>query len=342
LVGGQGALAPEGLRMKKYGLVASGGGYRSFYTGGVLVWLKQNDVLVTHLTSTSSGNNIVLDYLTWDWDKEELPPVLTKTMRLSIRDISDVFKNFAGLTPALIPTGAYMFKVNPQRTRKSLLLDEPERRNLLASHLQSTRWDILTTNLTERKSELFNVNDILSKIDDRSLARFMQVFIAGITTIPYFEAVKMDGKYYLEGGYTDNTPLRSLFEDPEVDEIIAVDFTNYDYHTALENAYKSPMFAFAKTSIDMNLLVSDMQWCLPNISVLSQAILINRLLESLKKPSIEIDGKTYFHKPLHILKPKNLEAMTISLKEMRAQKEYFQLGQESAEVLFNSILESGK
>jgi predicted acylesterase/phospholipase RssA len=324
------------MKMKNYGLVASGGGYRSFYTGGVLVWLRQNGIPVTHLTSTSSGNNIVLDYLTWDWEEEKLPPVLTKTIRLSISDISDVFKNFAGLTPALIPNGAYMFKVNPQRTRRSLLLDEPKRRDLLSAHLGSTRWDILTTNLTERRSELFDVNEILAEVSDETLARFMEVFIAGITTIPYFEAVKMDGKFYLEGGYTDNTPLRSLFEDPEVEEIIAVDFTDYDYHTALENAYKSPMFAFAKTSIDMNLLVSDMQWCLPNISILSQAVFINKLLESLGKESLEIDGKTYYRKPLHILKPKNLEAMTISLKEMRAQKEYFSLGQKEAQALFDS------
>lgn len=322
--------------MKRYGLVASGGGYRSFYTGGVLVWLKQNGIPVTHLTSTSSGNNIVLDYLTWDWENEELPPTLTKTMRLSISDISDVFKNFAGLTPALMPNGAYMFKVNPKRTRKSLLLDDPKRRELLSAHLESTHWDILTTNLTERRSELFNINEILAKVDDESLERFMKVFIAGITTIPYFEAVKMEGKFYLEGGYTDNTPLRSLYEDPEVEEIIAVDFTDYNYHKALENAYKSPMFAFAKTSIDMNLLVSDMQWCLPNISILSQAAFVNKLLESLGKASIEIDGKTYYYKPLHILKPKNLEAMTISLKEMRAQKEYFSLGQKEAEAFFDS------
>jgi hypothetical protein len=98
------------------------------------------------------------------------------------------------------------------------------------------------------------------------------------------------------------------------------------------------MFAFAKTSIDMNLLVSDIQWCLPNISILSQAVFINNLLETLEKPSLEIDGKTYHHKPLHILKPKNLESMTISLKEIRAQKEYFSLGQEEARALFESKL----
>jgi predicted acylesterase/phospholipase RssA len=325
--------------MTKYGLVASGGGYRSFYTAGVLVWLKQNDVPITHLTSTSSGNNIVLDYLLWDWEAEDLPPTLTKTMRLSISDISDVFKNFAGLTPALIPTGAYLFKVNKSRTQKSLLLNDPKRRSLLAKHLDTTRWDILATNLTERRSELFKVNEILAQVDDQSLDRFMEVFIAGITTIPYFEAVKMDGQFYLEGGYTDNTPLRSLFEDPQVDEIIVVDFTNYDYHTALENKYKSSTFMFAKTSIDMNLLVSDIQWCLPNMSVLAQARFINQLLQSLGKSELEVGEKTYYLKPLHVLTPVNLESMTISLKEMRAQKEYFKLGQEEVQTLFDSMVD---
>ena len=37
------------------------------------------------------------------------------------------------------------------------------------------------------------------------------------------------------------------------------------------------------------------------------------------------------------LKPKNLESMTISLKEIRAQKEYFRLGQNETQELFDSI-----
>jgi predicted acylesterase/phospholipase RssA len=323
--------------MTKYGLVASGGGYRSFYTAGVLVWLKKNGVSITHLTSTSSGNNIVLDYLLWDWEKEELPPVLTKTIRLSLTDIYDVFKNFAGLKPALIPNGSYLFQVSKSSTRRSLLLDDPQRRGLLSDHLSTTRWDILTTNLTQRRSDLFPINEILAEVNDSSLSRFMDVFIAGITTIPYFQAVKIGGHYYLEGGYIDNTPLRSLFEDPQVDEIIVIDFTDYDFHTALENAYKKSMLVFALNTIEMNLLVSDIQWCLPNISILSQANFINRLLETLDKPSLEVAGKTYYHKPLRILTPKNLESMTISLKEMRAQREYFSLGQKEAQALFASL-----
>jgi predicted acylesterase/phospholipase RssA len=321
----------------RIGLVASGGGYRSFYTAGILVWCKQNDIPITHITSTSSGNNIVLDFLMWDWDHEELPPVLTKTLRLNITDIYDVFKNFAGLTPALFPTGTHLFRVNKNRTRNALLLDKAERRELLRDHLELIQWDILTTNLSRRRSELFRINDVLDDTDDASVDRFMDIFIAGITTIPYFEALKMDDQYYLEGGYTDNTPLRALFEDPEVDEIIAIDFTNYDYHTALDNMYRSSMIFIAKTSIDMNLLVNDIQWCLPNISILSQAVFINKMLVSLGKTSLEVDGKTYYYKPLHILTPKNLESMTISLKDMKAQKEYFKIGQDEAQSLFESM-----
>jgi hypothetical protein len=145
--------------VRNLGLVASGGGYRSFYTSGALVWLKRHDVPVLHITSTSSGNNIVLDYLLWDWKGEDLPPILT-------------------------------------------------------------------------------------------------------------------------------------------------------------------------------------QWSLPNTSVLSQAIFINHLLETLDRPSIEVAGKTYHYKPLHILRPRNLESMTVSLKDVRAQKEYFQLGQEETKQLFESM--SGK
>jgi predicted acylesterase/phospholipase RssA len=325
--------------VKRYGLVASGGGYRSFYTAGVLVWMRRQDAPIVHITSTSSGNNIVLDYLLWDWDKEELPPVLTQTIRLSFRDIFEVFSNFAGLQPALMPGGSHLFTVNKNRCRRSLSLDDPKRRALLGDHLRRVRWEIMTTNLTERKSELFSINEILAKVDDPSVNRFMEVFIAGITTIPYFKAIKIDGRYYLEGGYVDNTPLRSLFEDPDVDEIIVIDFTDYDYHSAVDRVYGKMSWIPLSNSIEMNLLVSDIQWNLPNAAVLSQAIFINQLLESLDRPSMEVAGKTYYRKPLHILRPKNLESMTVSLKDMRAQKEYFQLGQSDMEKLYRSMPE---
>jgi predicted acylesterase/phospholipase RssA len=325
--------------MTKFGLVASGGGYRSFYTSGALVWLKRNDVPVVHVTSTSSGNNIVLDYLLWDWDNETLPPVLTQTLRLNFRDIFDVFSNFAGLQPAFMPNGSHLFTVSKSRCKRSLLLNDARRRELLGNHLSLVRWDIMTTNLTERTSALFGVNDILAEVDDASLDRFMDIFIAGITTIPHFKARKVDGQYYLEGGYIDNTPLRALFENPQVDEIIAVDFTDYDYHSAMERNYNKLSLVMLSTSIDMNLLVSDIQWSLPNTAVLSQAVFINQLLETLDRPTIEVAGKTYYHKPLHILRPKDLESMTVSLKDMRAQKEYFQLGQEETEKLFGSMPE---
>ena len=323
--------------MRKFGLVASGGGYRSFYTSGVLVWLKRQDIPVVHITSTSSGNNIVLDYLLWDWDNEALPPVLTQTLRLSFKDIFEVFSNFAGLQPALMPNGSHLFTVSKSRCRKSLLLDDAKRRGLLANHLDAVRWDIMTTNLTKRKSELFSVNDILEEPDDASVDRFMDVFIAGITTIPYFKAKKVDGQYYLEGGYIDNTPLRTMFEDPQVDEIIAVDFTDYDYHSAMDKMYNKLSLIMLSNSIEMNLLVSDMQWNLPNAAILSQAAFINQLLETLDQTSIEVAGKTYHRKPLHVLKPKNLESMTVSLKHAAAQKEYFKLGQQEAEQFFNSM-----
>ncbi len=323
--------------MKHYGLVASGGGYRSFYTAGALVWLRQHEVPVVHITSTSSGSNFVLDYLLWDWESEALPPVLTQTLRLSFRDVFEVFRNFAGLQPAIMPNGSHLFTVNKGRCRRSLQLDDSRRRELLARHLGDVTWDIMTTNLTQRRSEMFRANDILAQVDDASMDRFMDVFIAGITTIPYFKAGKVDGQYLLEGGYVDNTPLRTLFENPDVEEIIAVDFTDYDYHAALERAYGKLSLVMLANTIEMNLLVSDIQWCLPNTSILSQATFINQLLQELGRPSMEVAGKTYYHKPLHILRPKNLESMTVSLKDVTAQKDYFKLGQEETERLIAAM-----
>ncbi|MCB0209310.1 MAG: patatin-like phospholipase family protein [Anaerolineae bacterium] len=324
--------------MKKYGFVASGGGFRSFYTGGVLVWLQRQGVPIVHLTSASSGNNIVLDYLLWDWEQEDLPPVLSKTHRLSFQDTFDVFSNFLGLQPPLIPNGSHLFTVNKARCRRSLMLDDPGRRELLEAHLKTVQWDIITSNLTERRSNLHRVNTLLPTVNNDTINSFLDVFIAGITTIPYFKAVMLDNVYHLEGGYTDNTPLRSLFENPDVDEIIAVDFTDYDYHQEIDRIYKKNALVFALNSIEMNLLVNNIQWGLPNKAILAQANRINKILEKIGQSSIEIEGKTYYHKPLHILNAQNLESMTVSLENMTIQKEYFNLGQQDIETMFDTIV----
>ncbi len=323
--------------MTKYGFVASGGGYRSFYTAGVLVWLTRKGVPLVHLTSTSSGNNIVLDHMIWDWAGEDLPPTLAKTMRLSVTDIFSVFSNFLGLRTSLLPSGSHLFTVDKDTCRKSLLLDDAGRRDVLRRNLDAVRWDILATNLTRKEHRYFPVNDILASIDEASLSAFMDVFLAGITTIPYFRAQTIDGEYYVEGGYMDNTPMRSLFEDPEVDEIIAIDFTDYDHHRELQKLYDSQMFTLPLNSIDMYLLVSDIQLTLPNMKIFTQARLINRMLEATGKDSLEVDGKTLYRKPLHVLQPSNLESMTISLKDSTAQKRYFELGKSEAEALLAAL-----
>nr|VFJ51457.1 MAG: Patatin-like phospholipase [Candidatus Kentron sp. DK] len=320
--------------MKKYGFVASGGGYRSFYTAGVLVWLEKQGIPISHITSTSSGNNIVLDYLLWERDKEELPPILAKTHRLGIGDIAQVLSNFLGLRPSLPPAGTHLFTVDKDSCRKSLLLDDPERRAVLARRLGVMRWDIFATNLTKHRGHYFKINEILSRIDDDSLDGFMDAFLAGITTIPYFKALTIDGEYHIEGGYTDNTPMKTLFTDPEVEEIIAIDFTDYDYHRELEKLYNSQIFTLPFNSIDMHILASDIGLTLPNKRSLSQCLLINKLLKAAGKDSMEIEGRTYHHKPIHILRPKNLESMTVSLKHSSAQKEYFELGRKEAEGVF--------
>ncbi|MBK8175296.1 MAG: patatin-like phospholipase family protein [Rhodospirillales bacterium] len=327
--------------MTKYGFVASGGGYRSFYTAGALVWLRRRGVPITHITSTSSGNNIALDYLLWDHDGEELPPVLGRTMRLGVTDIFQIFSNFLGLRPSLMPRGSHLFTVDKDRCRKSLQLDDPRRRAILAAALSEVKWDILATNLRTGDARYFKVNDILATMTDDRLGTFMDAFLAGITTIPYFKAVSIDGDLHIEGGYLDNTPLATLFQDADVDEIIACDFTDYDFHAELEKLYKSSVFSLPLNSIDTLLLVSDLQLTLPNKRIFAQAALINRMLEVMGKDRIEIDGRTWWRKPIHVLRPQNLEAMTISLKDASAQKRYFERGQIDARTLFAAAVPAG-
>jgi hypothetical protein len=87
----------------------------------------------------------------------------------------------------------------------------------------------------------------------------------------------------------------------------------------------------------MNRLVNDLQWGLSNINVLTQAVFLNQLLEAIGQKSLTIGTRTIYHKPLHILKPKNLKSMTISLQDVRIQKEYFDRGQKDVARLARSL-----
>ena len=63
------------------------------------------------------------------------------------------------------------------------------------------------------------------------------------------------------------------------------------------------------------------------------------MLEEMGKVSMEVDGRTYYHKPIHVLRPKNLESMTISLKDATAQKRYFELGLADAEGVRRQVVQ---
>ena len=54
------------------------------------------------------------------------------------------------------------------------------------------------------------------------------------------------------------------------------------------------------------------------------------MLAAMGQRTAEIGGKRYHAKPLHVLRPKDLESMTISLKDSTAQKRYFELGLQQA------------
>ena len=92
--------------------------------------------------------------------------------------------------------------------------------------------------------------------------------------------------------------------------------------------YRSTVFTLPVTSIDTHLLVSDLQLTLPNKRIFAQAELVNRMLEAVGKQ-------------IHILRPHNLESMTISFKDATAQKRYFELGLEQGEALLTKAQAGG-
>jgi NTE family protein len=162
--------------MKK-GLVLSGGGARGISHLGVLKALEEFDVRLDCLSGTSTGALVGALY----------------SYGMSPEDILDVIINtrfFSSLRPAWTWTGL----VHLDGLRELILKLIPEN-TFEALKIPLT---VAVTNLTRGRAEYLDAGELTSAI------------LASCCVPVLFNPVQMNGQIYVDGGVTDNLPVRGI------------------------------------------------------------------------------------------------------------------------------------
>jgi len=191
-----------------YGLVLEGGGAKGAYQIGAGMALKELDIRIKGVSGTSIGaingamivqGDLKKAYDIWynispskvfDVDEEYLEAL--KNLELNTENLSYLFNkakdilNNHGLDTTL------MRKILEEN------IDEVKLRN------SKLDFGFVTVSLSDMKPLEINLEDVpKGKVID---------FLMASANIPVFRLEKMDGKYYIDGGFYDNLPVRILLK----------------------------------------------------------------------------------------------------------------------------------
>lgn len=192
----------------KRALVLSGGGAKGSYELGVYKALKKLGIKIDIITGTSIGalNGAVLS--TGDY---------TKAKRLWLKMSSDEVFNYTFKAKSEYPKIAKDILKN-----KGLSFAKAE--EILSSVLDEDKirkskidFGLITYNLKSRMPKALTKDQIPH-------GKLVPYILASATCFPMVEMKKIDGEYYVDGGYYDNLPI-NLAIDMGADEVIAVDLS---------------------------------------------------------------------------------------------------------------------
>lgn len=192
----------------KRALVLSGGGAKGSYELGVYKALKRLGIKIDIITGTSIGalNGAVL--CTGDY---------RKVKKLWLKMSSDEVFNYTFKEKSEYPKIAKDIIKN-----KGLSFDKAEK--ILGSVLNEDKirkskvdYGLVTFNVKNRVPKMLTKNDVPK-------GKLVEYILASATCFPMVEMKKIDGEYYIDGGYYDNLPI-NLAIDMGADEIIAVDLS---------------------------------------------------------------------------------------------------------------------
>ena len=206
-------------------------------------------------------------------------------MRLSVTDIFHVFSNFLGLRPSLLPTGSHLFTVDKDNCRKSLLLDDPHRRAVLADSAAQRALGHSRHQPDEAAKHAISTSTTSCEtIDDAA-----SIALHGRLSRRHHHDPLLQGDHHrrrllhrgrLPGQHAarQHLPGSGGRRDHRLSTSPTTTITPNSTRFTARASSRLPF-----TSIDTHLLVSDLQLTLPNKRIFAQAELINRMLEAMGK-----------------------------------------------------------
>ncbi len=216
---------------KKYGLSLAGGGFKGSYQAGVIQALHDEGYEFSAIVGTSVGalNGVLVAQGDFDkmkamWHSEESKYVFgldsqsdkqgenndtERAIKLNLNDIN------------IFEIGKKIFDFAQSKGIDSQILMDMIKRDSDEKSLREkdAKFGLVAINLTDKKVEEI----MLDEMPEGQLADYL----LATAFLPVFKKRKLHGKYYLDGGYINNTPTNMLVERGYKD-IIEIRLSNKD------------------------------------------------------------------------------------------------------------------
>lgn len=309
------------------GVVSSGGGLRTYYNAGMFYMLKKYKCPITHISAASGGVTAgALIYLGSEHEDEieEHTLELIKTQDFFSFKKSLLQPSFFNLS------GGFLVELD-----RSFIWDQFKKiskRQTFIKNLQKIRLDVSVTELAKQVKNIYiHFNPlILEERYDEAL----DVLQATTCTIPLTKALKTEEGYRIDGGYTKNSPLKPIFQNPDIKKILLIDFTHYEkYKETIERCYRSNPLQFFDNFMEMLELSMQISFDACNRTQLDAAFSFNDLIRDMEGQKLVLKGHTYVYKEVIKLEPKNLEMNPLHHNAQDLAKQYYELGKIESEKL---------
>jgi predicted acylesterase/phospholipase RssA len=308
---------------KGLGIVSTGGGNRNWYSAGIFYCMLRDGYNVRHITATSGGVGAAYNFL----GIKNLDAYEAQCLH-KIGTHGNVHR-YAAFVKDWFNNGTYFWRLDPAKVEAVYRTPERYRQFLstLKKNLAQTRLSISLS--TVNKQPPFLARTVIDL--EAALAQGkdpMELMLAASTVIPETKAIRDGDRYLLDGGYMNNAPLSPLFADDSVEQILVLDYSNHDYFRDFEDLYSRGPLTYMQNLMDMRLLEKKVGFDMGSGSDIGPAVLINSLLQAIGKKSITLGGRRLVHKPIYVLRPKDLDMDIASPGTEARGLHYYQLGKQ--------------
>lgn len=190
----------------KRALVLSGGGAKGSYQLGVYKALKKLRIKIDIITGTSIGSINGALFTAGDYRKAKKLWLSVSTDKLFNYDF-DNKKNYPKIAKEIAQNKGLKFD-KAEKFLETIISEEKVRKSKID-------YGLVTVNLKTKVPKMLTKNAIPK-------GKLISYIIASGACFPAVEKKKIEGEYYIDGGFYDNLPI-NLAVDMGADEVIAVD-----------------------------------------------------------------------------------------------------------------------